>query len=124
MEQTKINSKEEKEEWKMRGNVPARTTLRQVRNRMRWQYSAEEKVRLVLKSLIGTDSIADLCRKEGINQTLFCLWRNQFFEAGGADLIGDQWEYDQVDVSTLVRMKKQLRDIVSKMDNIEKNCLF
>jgi transposase len=88
---------------------------------MRWHYSAEEKVRLVLKSLIGTETIAELCRKEGINQTLFCLWRKEFFEAGGAELIGDQWEFDQVDVSTLVRMKEQLREIVAKMDKIEKN---
>jgi transposase len=108
----------------MRGHVPAKTTLRQVRNRMRWHFTAEEKVRLILKWLMGNESIADLCQKEGINQTLFCIWRKEFFDAGGAELIGDQWELDQVDVAYLVRMKEQLREIVSKMDACETNYVF
>jgi transposase len=104
----------------MEAKVPAKETLRQVRNRMRWQYSAEEKVRLILKSMMGNGSIAQLCQREGINQTLFYLWRKEFLEAGGEDLIGDPWEFDQVDVSVLVQMKEQLREIVSKMAENEK----
>ena len=100
----------------MEQRISAKVTLRQVRKRMRWQFSAEEKVRLILKGLMGDCSIAELCQKEGINQTLFYLWRKQFFEAGGAELIGNQWEFDKVEAADLVAMKEQLKEIVAKMD--------
>lgn len=38
------------------------------------KFSAEEKIRIVLEGLRGEDSIAELCRKEGIAQNLYYRW--------------------------------------------------
>ena len=104
----------------MEHKIPAKTTLRQVRKRMRWQFSAQEKVRLILKGFLGDESIAELCRREGINQTLYYLWRKEFLDAGGAELIGSRWEFDKVEASDLIQMKEQLKEIVAKMAERQK----
>ena len=49
---------------------------------------AEEKIRIVLEGLRGEDSIAELCRKEGINQNLYYRWSKEFLEAGKKRLAG------------------------------------
>ncbi len=49
----------------------AEKTVRDIRRATRRNYSAEEKIRIVLEGLRGEDSIAELCRKEGINQNLY-----------------------------------------------------
>jgi transposase len=56
---------------------------------VRRQYSAEEKVRIVIAGLRGEESIAELCRKEGINQNLYYRWSQEFLEAGKKRLAGD-----------------------------------
>jgi transposase-like protein len=43
----------------------------------------------VLEGLRGEDSIAELCRKEGINQNLYYRWSKEFLEAGKKRLAGD-----------------------------------
>ena len=48
----------------------------------RKQYSAEEKIRIVLEGLRGEYSIAELCRREGIAQSLYYAWSKEFLEAG------------------------------------------
>ena len=48
----------------------AEQTVRDIRRRTRKQYSAEEKIRIVLSGLRGEDSIAELCRREGIAESL------------------------------------------------------
>src|SRR5258707_14948048 len=50
----------------------AEKTVRDIRRATRRHHSAEEKIRIVLEGLRGEDSIAELCRKEGINQNLYC----------------------------------------------------
>jgi transposase len=55
----------------------------------RKQYSAEEKIRIVLEGLRGEDSIAELCRREGIAQSLYYKWSKEFLEAGKKRLAGD-----------------------------------
>ena len=60
----------------------AEKTVRDIRRATRRQYSAEEKVRIVIAGLRGEDSIAELCRKEGINQNLYYRWSKDFLEAG------------------------------------------
>jgi transposase len=59
------------------------------RFRTRKQYSAEEKIRFVLEDLRGEDSIAELCRREGIAQNLYYRWSKDFLEAGKKRLAGD-----------------------------------
>ena len=53
------------------------------------QYGAEEKIRIVLDGLRGEDSIAELCRREGIAQSLYYKWSKDFMEAGKKRLAGD-----------------------------------
>jgi transposase-like protein len=56
----------------------AEKTVRDIRRATRRHHSAEEKIRIVLEGLRGEDSIAELCRKEGINQNLSILSRELF----------------------------------------------
>ena len=62
----------------------AEKTVRDIRRATRRHHSAEEKIRIVLEGLRGEDSIAELCRKEGINQNLYYRWSKEFLEAGKA----------------------------------------
>src|SRR5215467_10233592 len=55
----------------------------------RRQYSAEEKMHIVIAGLRGPKSIAELCRGEGINQNLYYRWHNEFLEAGKRRLAGE-----------------------------------
>ena len=55
--------------------------VRDIRRRTRKRYSAEEKIRIVVEGLRGEDSIAELCRREGINQNLYYRWSKEFLEA-------------------------------------------
>ncbi len=59
----------------------AETAIRDIRRKTRKQYSAEEKIRIVLSGLRGEDSIAELCRREGIAESLYYSWSKEFLEA-------------------------------------------
>ena len=67
----------------------AEKTARDISRATRKNYSAKEKIRIVLQGLRGEDSIAELCRKEGINQNLYYRWSKEFLEAGKRRLAGD-----------------------------------
>ena len=56
--------------------------VRDIRRATRKQYSAEEKIRIVLDGLRGEHSIAELCRREGIAERLYYSWSKEFLEAG------------------------------------------
>ena len=60
----------------------AEKTVRDIRRASRRHYSAEEKIRIVLESLRDEDSIAELCRREGINSNVYYRWSKEFLEAG------------------------------------------
>src|SRR3974390_3697496 len=66
----------------------AEKTVRDIRRATRRHHSAEEKIRIVLEGLRGENSIAELCRKEGINQNLYYRWSKEFLEAGKKRLPG------------------------------------
>ena len=68
---------------------PSEKAVRDIRRATRKQYSAEEKVRIVLDGLRGEDSIAELCRREGINPNVYYRWSKEFLEAGKKRLSGD-----------------------------------
>ncbi len=57
-------------------------TIKDIRRATRKQYSAEEKIRIVLDGLRGEETIAELCRREGISQGLYYSWSKEFLEAG------------------------------------------
>ena len=62
--------------------APAEQVVNDIRRATRKLHSSEEKIRIVLSGLRGEDSIAELCRKEGIAQSLYYSWSKEFLEAG------------------------------------------
>src|SRR5690606_20050108 len=77
--------------YRITGRLPARGDSLQyrIRRATRRHFSAEDKIRIVLEGLRGEDSIAELCRKEGIAQSLYYTWSKEFMEAGKRRLAGD-----------------------------------
>jgi transposase len=64
--------------------APAERVVKDIRRATRRHFSAEDKIRIVLDGLRGEDSIAELCRKEGIAQSLYYTWSKEFMEAASA----------------------------------------
>ena len=67
----------------------AEKTVRDIRRATRKRYAAEERIRIILEGLRGEDSIAELCRREGINANMYYRWSKEFLEAGKKRLAGD-----------------------------------
>ena len=67
----------------------AESKIKEIRRHTRKKYSAEEKIRIVIEGLRGETSIAELCRREGINTNLYYKWSKDFMEAGKSRLAGD-----------------------------------
>lgn len=67
----------------------AERVVKDIRRKTRRLHSAEEKIRIVLEGLRGEDSIAELCRREGIATSLYYSWSKEFLEAGKKRLAGD-----------------------------------
>ncbi len=67
----------------------AEAAIKDIRRATRRHFSAEDKIRIVLEGLRGEDSIAELCRREGIVQNLYYRWSKDFLEAGKKRLAGD-----------------------------------
>lgn len=65
----------------------AERVVKDIRRATRRHFSAEDKIRIVLEGLRGDDSIAELCRKEGIAQSLYYTWSKEFMEAGKRRLL-------------------------------------
>ena len=68
---------------------PSERLVRDIRRVTRKQYSAEDKIRIVLDGLRGDASIAELCRREGIAESMYYAWSKEFLEAGKRRLAGD-----------------------------------
>ena len=68
---------------------PAEKAFREIRRKTRRRFSAEEKIRIVIEGLRGEESIASLCRREGIASNLYYRWSKEFLEAGKKRLLGD-----------------------------------
>ncbi|ODT26427.1 MAG: transposase [Hyphomicrobium sp. SCN 65-11] len=93
----------------------AEETVRDIRRATRRQFSAEEKIRIVLEGLRGEDSIAELCRKEGIAQNLYYRWSKEFLEAGKKRLAGDTArEATSDEVKTLRAEARQLKEALAE----------
>jgi transposase len=81
----------------------------------RKQYSAEEKIRIVLDGLRGEHSIAELCRREGIAESLYYSWSKEFLEAGKRRLAGDTARAATSDeVKDLRREARELKEVVAE----------
>jgi transposase len=68
---------------------PAEQVVKDIRRATRRQFSAEENIRIVLEGLRGEESIAELCRREGIASSMYYGWSKEFLEAGKRRLAGD-----------------------------------
>ena len=66
----------------MRGKSKSGKIVRDIKRHTRRKYSSEEKIRIVLEGLRGETSIAELCRREGINPNVYYRWSKDFLEAG------------------------------------------
>ena len=90
-------------------------TINEIRRKTRKQYSAEEKIRIVLDGLRGEDSIAELCRREGIAQSLYYKWSKEFMEAGKKRLAGDiVRQANTGEVTELRREARALKEVVAE----------
>jgi len=95
--------------------APAERVVKDIRRKTRRQFSAEEKIRIVLEGLRGDDSIAELCRKEGIAQSLYYTWSKEFMEAGKRRLAGDTSRAATTDeVKDLRREARDLKEVVAE----------
>ena len=96
--------------------VSAEEVVRDIRRQTRKKYSAEEKIRIVLEGLRGEDSIAELCRREGINPNMYYKWSKEFLEAGKARLTGDtKREATSSEVEGLRQENEQLKQVVAEL---------
>jgi transposase len=90
--------------------------VKAIRRATRRQFSAEEKIRIVLSGLRGEDSIAELCRREGIVENLYYRWSKEFLEAGKKRLAGDTARAATSDeVKELRREASALKEVVAEL---------
>lgn len=96
--------------------APAEHVVKDIRRATRRHFSAEDKIRIVLDGLRGEDSIAELCRREGINQNLYYRWSKEFLEAGKKRLAGDTARAATSDeVRDLRREATALKEVVADL---------
>ena len=89
--------------------------IKDIRRATRKSYSAEEKIRIVLEGLRGEDSIAALCRHEGIAESMYYTWSKEFLEAGKRRLAGDTARAATTDeVKALRREASDLKEVVAE----------
>jgi transposase len=95
---------------------PAEQVVKQIRRATRRQFSAEEKIRIVLSGLRGGDSIAELCRREGIVENFYYRWSKEFLEAGKKRLAGDTARAaTSEEVKELRREASALKEVVAEL---------
>ena len=94
---------------------PAEGVVRDLRRATRRQFSAEEKIRIVLEGLRGEESIAELCRREGIASSMYYGWSKDFLEAGKKRLAGDTARAATPGVKELRREASALKEVVADL---------
>ena len=100
----------------MASKEPTEKVVRDIRRRTRRRYSSEEKIRIVLEGLRGEESIAALCRREGIAEGLYYSWSKEFLEAGKKRLSGDtQRQATSSEVRDLRREMQSLKELVAEL---------
>lgn len=94
----------------------AESKIKEIRRHTRKKYSAEEKIRIVIEGLRGEISIAELCRREGINANLYYNWSKDFMEAGKKRLAGDiKREATSAEVHVLKHENTELKQLVAEL---------
>ena len=89
--------------------------VRNIKRQARRKFSSEEKIRIVLAGLRGEESIAELCRQEGIHQNLYYRWNREFLEAGKKRLEGDTMrEASTSEVKELRKQNSELKEALAE----------
>jgi len=92
------------------------SVVRQIKRNTRRKITAEEKIRIVLEGLKGEESIAEICRREGIAPSMYYKWSKGFLEAGKRQLNGDtKREATSDDVAQLRQENEQLKQLVAEL---------
>jgi transposase len=115
---------EEKKKQKKKKDPEA--IVREIKRRTRRKFSSEEKIRIVLEGLRGEDSIATICRREGINPNLYYRWSKAFLEGGKKRLSGDTQREATTDEVVVLRrenddLKKMLGETYLKYEQFKKS---
>lgn len=96
--------------------APAEEVLKDIRRQTRRHYSAEDKIRVVLEGIRGEESIAELCRREGIAASMYYGWSKEFLEAGKRRLAGDTARAaTSGEVKELRREASALKEVVADL---------
>jgi transposase len=94
----------------------AEATIRDIKRKTRRKYNAEEKIRIVIEGLRGEETIAELCRREGIAESLYYSWSKEFMEAGKARLSGNtKRQASSSEVDDLRQENEQLKQAVAEL---------
>jgi transposase len=94
----------------------AEATIRDIKRKTRRKFSAEEKIRIVVEGLRGETTIAELCRREGIAESLYYSWSKEFMEAGKARLAGNtKRQASRSEVDELRQENEQLKPAVAEL---------
>jgi transposase len=94
----------------------AEATIRNIKRKTRRKYSAEEKIRIVVEGLRGEETIAELCRREGIAESLYYSWSKEFMEAGKARLAGNtKRQATSSEVNDLRQENEQLKQALAEL---------
>lgn len=99
-----------------RSKPTVENTIRYVRRNSRRIYSGEEKIHIVLEGLRGEETIAELCRQEGISQSVYYRWSKESLEAVKQRLVGNtKREASSEDVQGLRQENDQLKQLVTEL---------
>jgi transposase len=92
------------------------SVVREIKRKTRRKFNSEEKIRIILEGLKGEDSIAAICRREGIAPSLYYKWSKTFLQAGKRRLKGDTMrEANSDEVSELRQENDQLKQLVAEL---------
>jgi len=94
----------------------AESVVKEIKRNTRRKFSSEEKIRIILEGLRGEDSIANICRKEGIAPGIYYKWSKAFLEAGKRQLNGDTIrEASSSEVTVLRNENEELKQLVAEL---------
>ena len=97
------------------GREAVEKTVRDIKRKTRRHFGAEDKIRIVLQGLRGEESIAEICRREGLHQNLYYRWSKDFLEAGKKRLNGDTVrEAGSDEVKSLRSESAQLKEALAE----------
>ena len=109
-------SEERREAMGPKAKQDPESVVREIKRNTRRKFNSEEKIRIILEGLRGEDSIANICRREGIAPSIYYKWSKAFLEAGKRQLNGDTVrEASSNEVSDLRSENEQLKQLVAEL---------